>query len=429
MVSSKTMPFVSKSRNSFLKLLGPGIITGAADDDPSGIATYSQVGAQFGFGMLWTMWLTYPLMAGIQENSARIGRVTGRGIAGNMRLHYSAWVTIPIVLLLLLANLFNLGADIIAMGAALALVIGGPPLAYASAFAIVSLLLQIFIPYKKYVSILKWLALSLFAYVGVILVVHVPWSQALRGIFLPSVSLDATYLTALIAVFGTTISPYLFFWQASQETEEVKVISEDKPLKKAPEQAPVQLQRIRLDTLIGMAASNIVAFFIILSAAVTLHAHGKTHIETAAQAAEALRPIAGKFAFLLFGAGIIGTGLLALPVLAGSSAYAIGELFRWPTGLEKQPQKAKRFYGVIALGMLLGLVSDFLGLDPILALFWSAVINGVVAVPIMVLLMIMSNNPKIMGTFTLRPALKIIGWLATALMVAAAIGLFVTLGK
>ena len=429
MVSSKTMPFVSKSRNSFLKLLGPGIITGAADDDPSGIATYSQVGAQFGFGMLWTMWLTYPLMAGIQEISARIGRVTGRGIAGNMRLHYSAWVTIPIVLLLLLANLFNLGADIIAMGAALALVIGGPPLAYASAFAIVSLLLQIFIPYKKYVSILKWLALSLFAYVGVILVVHVPWSQALRGIFLPSVSLDATYLTALIAVFGTTISPYLFFWQASQETEEVKAISEDKPLKKAPEQAPVQLQRIRLDTLIGMAASNIVAFFIILSAAVTLHAHGKTHIETAAQAAEALRPIAGKFAFLLFGAGIIGTGLLALPVLAGSSAYAIGELFRWPTGLEKQPQKAKRFYGVIALGMLLGLVSDFLGLDPILALFWSAVINGVVAVPVMVLLMVMSNNPKIMGTFTLRPALKIIGWLATALMVAAAIGLFVTLGK
>ena len=415
--------------SKILKLLGPGLITGAADDDPSGIATYSQVGAQFGFGMLWTMLLTYPLMAAIQEISARIGRVTGRGIAGNMRLHYTPWISLPIVLLLLSANLFNLGADIMAMGAALTLIVGGPPLLYASLFAIFSLVLQIFISYRQYASILKWLTLSLFAYVGIVFVLHVPWFKALRGTFLPSISLNATFLTALIAVFGTTISPYLFFWQAALEVEEVKAIKEDKPLKIAPEQAPEQLQRIKLDTWIGMAVSNLVAFFIILTAAVTLHAHGKTHIDTAAQAAEALRPIAGKFAFLLFSVGVIGTGLLALPVLAGSAAYAVGELFHWPAGLERKPLRAKRFYGVIAVAMLLGLGSDFLGLDPILALFWSAVLNGVVAVPLMVLLMIMSNNRKIMGGFTLRPWLIIAGWLATGVMSAAAIGLFATWGK
>jgi len=429
MPSSKKPPSRSNSGNQFLKLLGPGLITGAADDDPSGIATYSQVGAQFGFGMLWTMWLTYPLMAGIQEISARVGRVTGRGIAANMRFHYPAWVTIPVVLLLLLANLFNLGADIMAMGTAVTLVIGGPALLYASFFTVASILLQVFIPYERYVSILKWLALSLFAYVGVVVVVHVSWVQALKGMFVPSISFNATCLTALVAVFGTTISPYLFFWQADLEAEDVKSIKKDKALKHAPKQAPAQLQRIRLDTLIGMAVSNLIAFFIILTAAVTLHVHGKTHIDTAAQAAEALRPIAGKYAFLLFSAGIIGTGLLALPVLAGSAAYAIGELFQWPSGLGKKPLMAKRFYGVIAIAMFLGLAMDFFGLDPILALFWSAVLNGVVAVPIMVLLMMMSTNRKIMGDFTLTPLLGIIGWLATALMGAAALGLFATFGK
>ncbi|MEO6846884.1 MAG: divalent metal cation transporter [Chthoniobacterales bacterium] len=409
-----------------LQVLGPGLITGAADDDPSGIATYSQVGAQFGFGMLWTLLLTFPLMSTIQEISARIGRTTGRGIAGNMQLHYPHWISIPIVLLLLFANLFNLGADILAMGEVTNLLIGGPALLYAGIFTAVSLLLQVFVPYKNYASYLQWLTLSLFAYVGVIFVVHVPWMETLKGVFFPQISLNAGYLTALVAVLGTTISPYLFFWQAGMEVEDVKAKKGDKPLRTSPGQAPSQLLRIRFDTAIGMAASNIIAFFIVLTAAVTLHANGITHIDTAKQAADALKPVAGKFAFFLFSAGIIGTGLLALPVLAGSAAYAIGELFRWPTGMAKKPMKAKRFYGVIAGAMIGGLLCGLMGMDPIRALFWSAVINGVTAVPVMVLLMRMSGNKKIMGKFAISTRMAIVGWFATFVMGAAAIGLIFT---
>ena len=313
---------MKKSPFNIFKLLGPGLITGASDDDPSGIATYSQVGAKFGFDMLWTMLISYPMMTAVQEISARIGRITGRGLAGNMRRFYSAWITLPLVALLVAANIFNLGADIIAMGTALVLVIGGSATLYGVLFTIGSLVLQIFMPYTKYSNYLKWLTLALFAYVATAFVIHVPWGQALRHTFLPRFSWNQESLTAIVAVMGTTISPYLFFWQASTEVEEVEAHRDQHPLKEAPEQAKDEFERIRLDTLIGMAASNIVAFFIILTAAVTLHANGKTDINSAAEAAESLRPLAGQFAFLLFSLGIIGTGLLAVPVLAGSAAYA-----------------------------------------------------------------------------------------------------------
>jgi NRAMP (natural resistance-associated macrophage protein)-like metal ion transporter len=323
----------TKARNalkSFLQTLGPGLITGASDDDPSCIGTYSQVGAQFGYGMLWTMLFSYPLMGGIQEISAQIGRVTGRGIARNMRRYYPRLLAYIIAGLLVLANVINLGADISAMGAALKLLIGGSALLYAAFFAFASLLLQIFIPYTKYVNFLKWLTLVLFAYVATVFVVHVPWGQALRSTFVPTIELKPEYFAGLIAVLGTTISPYLFFWQASEEVEEIERTPEENALKESPRQAPKQLQRIKADTFIGMGISNIIAFFIILTAAVTLHAHGKTDIQSAAQAAEALRPVAGNFAFALFTAGIVGTGLLAVPVLAGSAAYAVSGIFGWP---------------------------------------------------------------------------------------------------
>ncbi len=417
-------PPIEPPPRNFLRTFGPGLITGASDDDPSGIATYSQVGAQFGYSILWTMLFSYPLMAAIQEISARLGRVTGSGIAGNLRRHYPRWLMFPLVGLLLAANILNLGADISAMGNALQLLVGGPATLYAALFAVGSLLLQMFIPYTRYASLLKWLCLSLFAYVGIIFVIRVPWLEALRGAVLPNIAFTNDYLTALVAVLGTTISPYLFFWQASAEVEEVRGATHEKPLKRAPEQAPAQLARIRLDTWLGMGVSNVIALFIILTAAATLHAHGDTKIETAAQAAEALRPVAGRFAFLLFSAGVIGTGLLAIPVLAGSAAYAISEALRWRVGLERRPREAAGFYGVLAAATLLGLGLTFTRLDPIRALFWSAVINGVVAVPIMVMMMLMAANSAVMGEFTLPPKLRAMGWAATAVMTLAAIGLF-----
>ncbi len=413
----------------FLQTLGPGLITGASDDDPSGIATYSQVGAQFGFSVLWTMLFSYPLMTAIQEISARVGRVTGRGIAANLRHYYPRWLMFPVIALLLIANTLNLGADIGAMGAALKLLVGGPASLYAAVFAVGSLLLEIFMSYNRYAKILKWLCVALFAYVGVVFAVKVPWGEALRGTVLPHVAFNAEYLTALIAVLGTTISPYLFFWQASAEVEEMRAVPGEKPLKIAPQEAPAEFARIRIDTYLGMGVSNLIAFFIILTAAVTLHAHGQTHIDTAAQAAEALRPVAGAFAFLLFGIGIIGTGLLAIPVLAGSAAYAISEALHWRAGLEKRPDQAIGFYAVLSVATLLGLGLNFTSMDPIRALFWSAVINGVVAVPVMIVMMLMAANPKVMGEFTLPGGLKTMGWLATAVMTLAAVGLFATWGK
>ena len=431
MTGQESTPPKGVTKQGLLQALGPGLVTGASDDDPSGIATYSQVGAQFGYGMLWTMLFSYPLMAGIQEISAIIGRVTGRGIAGNLRRHYAPAFLFGMVGLVLVANIINLGADIGAMGAAVSLLVGGPALLYAALFAAASVLLEVFLPYDKYARVLKWLCLSLFAYIATVFVVHVPWGHALRATLLPSFSWKTAYVTSIVAVLGTTISPYLFFWQAEEEVEIEKANPTDEPLKKNPKGAAAQLHRIRVDTYSGMGFSNLVAFFIILTAAAALHSHVPpiTDIQTSTDAARALKPVAGQFAYLLFALGIIGTGLLALPVLAGSTAYAVGEALRWPVGLNRDLLHARGFYSVLAAATGIGLILNFVHIDPIRALFWSAVINGVVAGPIMVLMMLMASNTRIMGRFTLNIRQKIFGWVATAAMLAAAAALFATWGK
>ncbi len=424
----------AKSRSSWLsrlpgyfKALGPGIVTGAADDDPSGIATYSQVGAQFGFAMLWTMLVSYPLMAGIQEISAWIGRVTGVGLAGNIRRHYPPIVVHALVASLLIANVINLGADIGAMGSALQLVVGGPALLYSIVFGAISVIAVIVLPYKQYAEYLKWSTLVLFVYAATALVVKFPLMPVMLGTFIPSMSFSNAYLTALTAVLGTTISPYLFFWQASVEVEEQKAAPREKPLKVAPKQAPAQLERMRSGTYLGMAFSNIIAFFIILDTAAVLHAHGVTDIQTGAQAAEALRPLAGELAFLLFSIGIIGTGLIAIPVLAGSSAYALAEALKWPIGLERKLHRAKGFYGILTVATTIGVALNFVGINPIKALFWSAVINGVAAVPIMIVMMLMTTNTNITGGLKLPTLQKVIGWVATCVMFAVAACMIATL--
>jgi NRAMP (natural resistance-associated macrophage protein)-like metal ion transporter len=412
-----------------LSVLGPGLITGASDDDPSGIATYSQAGAQFGFTLGWVMLFSWPLMSAIQEISARIGRITGRGIAGNLKRHYPTPLLLGIVALLVVANTINLGADIGAMAAALNLLVGGPILLFVAMFAIVSLLLEVFVDYDRYVSVLKWLTISLFAYVAVAFSVHVPWREVGRDLIIPQISRDTSYLTVVVAILGTTISPYLFFWQAEEEVEDVKERAGAEPLERAPRQARAEFKRIRIDTLLGMGLSNLVALFIIVTTAATLHAHGVTDIQTSAQAAEALRPVAGRFVFLVFGLGIIGTGMLAVPVLAGSAAYALGEAFGWHVGLARKPRRAKAFYATIAIAMLIGGLINFTPIDPIKALFWSAVINGVVAVPVMIMMMLLSSNQAAMGHFRLPRLLKWLGWLSAAAMGAASVGMFVTWGS
>ena len=413
--------------DTWLGKLGPGLITGAADDDPSGIATYSQAGAQFGFGMLWTVCLTFPLMLGIQVISAKIGRVSGHGLATNIRRHYPKSLLYAIVGLLLLANVINIAADVAAMGDALTLIIGGPTHVYAVGFGLLSLLLQVFIPYQQYVRILKWLTLGLLAYVATVLTVHVPWGEvALRTVW-PQFAWSAASVTMIVAVFGTTISPYLFFWQASQEVEDLQADASAQALRRAPEQAPRQFQRIKMDTAIGMGFSNLVAFFIMLTTAVTLGAQGITHIDTSAQAASALRPIAGEFAFALFSLGIIGTGLLAIPVLAGSAAYAMAGAFHWKNSLELAPRAAKKFYGIIVTATVIGAALCFSPLDPIKALYWSAVINGVISVPIMALMMLMASRPAIMGSLTISRRLRALGWLSTIVMATAVLAMFASM--
>jgi len=409
--------------------LGPGMITGAADDDPSGIATYSQAGAQFGFEMLWTMLFSYPLMAVIQEISARVGRVTGAGIAASIRKHYPKPLLYGVVLLLLIANIFNLGADIGAMAAAAKLLFPGAAWLYILVFGGLSLSLQILVPYTKYVKYLKWLTFALFAYVATAIVVKQPDLHAIRATFVPSIRVSKDYFTALIAVLGTTISPYLFFWQSSEEVEEISVNPAQHALKNAPQQAHAQFERIKLDTYLGMAFSNAVAYFIILTTAATLHTHGVTNIQTADQAARALEPLAGKFAFLLFAMGIIGTGLLAVPVLAGSAAYGVSEAFGWTASLQKKPGRARNFYRTIGVATFIGLLLNFIHLNPIKALFWSAVLNGIVAVPVMASMMLLAQNKKVMGRFTLPLYLRAGGWVATGVMLLASIGMFATLGR
>jgi Mn2+/Fe2+ NRAMP family transporter len=403
------------------------VITGAADDDPSGIATYSQAGAQAGFGLLWTVVLTWPLMVAVQSVSARIGRVTGRGLAGNMVLVFPRSVVTLLVLLLFVANTINLGADLAAMGAAAKLVLGGSAHLFAIGFAIFSLLAVVFIPYHRYVGLLKWFTFSLLAYVGVVFAVKIDWPAVAAGALVPKFELSGDALMLIVAIFGTTISPYLFFWQSSQEVEDEEADPDAGPLTEHPEQADRELNRIGWETWVGMAISNLIAFFIILTTAVTLNAAGKTDIQTAEQAAEALKPIAGEAAFLLFSLGLIGTGLLAVPVLAGSAAYAVGEARGWHIGLERPLNQARHFYLVIALAIILGVGVGYSPLDPIKALVWSAVVNGVIVVPIMAAMMIMAGRRKLMGDFTASRWQVVLGWLATAIMAAAVIAMFATM--
>ena len=407
-----------------LEELGPGLITGAADDDPSGIATYSQAGAQFGYGLMWTMVLCYPLMSAVQLISAHIGRVTGAGLANNLAGTFPKRFVGLLIGILLLANIINIGADLSAMAEAARLVFGGNEHAFVIGFAIVSTVLQLFSSYRRYANILKWLTLSLFAYVAVLVVVRTDWPAALVGLVWPT-DLGRDALLTIVALLGTTISPYLFFWQSSQEAEEISN-SRHRPIKQEPRSAKRQFQRMRFDTLAGMAFSNLISIAIIMAAAATLHKTGITQIGTAADAAQALRPVAGEFAFALFAIGIVGTGFLAVPVLAGSAAFAVAEIFGWKEGLEYQPQQAAGFYSIIVVASFVGVLIDWSPIDPMRALFWSAVLNGLAAVPLMIAMMIVVSRHQVMGRFTANRPLLILGWAATAVMAIASGAMLVT---
>ena len=407
-----------------LRQLGPGLITGAADDDPSGIATYSQAGAQFGFSMLWTVVFTLPLMVAIQIVSARIGYVTRRGLAANIKHSFPRWVLLAVVGMLLVANTLNVAADIAAMGEALRLLVGGSAHVYTVTFGLLCLVLQVFLPYRSYVRWLKWLTLALLSYVAVVFTLRLDWAQAIGQVFHPRLAFSHDMLLMVVAVFGTTISPYLFFWQAAQEMEDN---ADSGP--HTPQQVRRHLRRIKADTVIGMGFSNLIAFFIILSTAATLHAAGVTDIQTSAQAAEALRPLAGDFTFVLFSLGIIGTGMLAVPVLAGSAAYAVSEAAGWPGSLSARLDRGegRGFYSVIAAATVGGVLLCFTPVDPVKELFWSAVLNGVIAVPIMVVMMLLASRASTMGQHVIGARLRWLGWLATAAMAATVLAMLLTL--
>jgi NRAMP (natural resistance-associated macrophage protein)-like metal ion transporter len=407
-----------------LQELGPGLVTGAADDDPSGIATYSQAGAQFGYGLMWTMVLCYPLMSAVQLVSAHIGRVTGSGLASNLVGTFPKRLVGLLIGVLLVANIINIGADLSAMAAAMQLVVGGGQHLFVIAFAIISTALQLFVPYRRYANILKWMTLSLFAYVAVLLVVRTDWAAALRGLVWPE-DLGRDALLTIVALLGTTISPYLFFWQSSQEAEEI-ANSKHRPIREEPRSARRQFRRMRFDTLTGMAFSNLIALAIIMAAAATLNRQGITQIGSAADAAQALRPVAGQFAFGLFALGIIGTGFLAVPVLAGSAAFAVAEVFGWKEGLEYQPQQAAGFYSIIVVSCFIGVLIDWSPIDPMRALFWSAVLNGLAAVPLMIAMMIVVSRHQVMGRFTATRPLLIWGWAATLVMTIASVAMLAT---
>lgn len=409
-------------------LVGPGLITGAADNDPSGIATYSQAGAAFGPNLIWSLVLAFPFMAGIQEISARIARVSGHGLGANLARHYPPWLSWSLILLMSGANICNLGADLAAMGSAVSLLAGGgPEKLYVIGFALLSTLLQILLRYNDYAKVLKWLTLSLLAYVGAACIAGAHWGLVARSLVWPHMTWDSHYATLLVAVLGTTISPYLFFWQAGLEIERQQQEAGQEPLREAPHQARPEMIRIRWDTLVGMGASTLIAACIMITTYGSLNLHGVTDIEGASQAAEALRPIAGNLAFLLFAAGMIGTGLLALPSLSGSVAYAVAEAAGWPSGLDHKGSQAKRFYGVLIAAMAVGTALNFLGIDPMQALVWSAVANGIAAAPIMAVIVRMARNPDIMGKFSIPQGLARNGWCGTALMAAAALVMLATL--
>ncbi len=420
-----------KTAKEFVRRLGPGLITGAADDDPSGIATYSQAGSQFRFALVWTLLLTTPLMIGIQMLSARIGWVTGEGLAANINKMFPSWLTKTLVGLLVVANTINIAADIGAMAEAVRLLVGGPLALYVLGFGTLCVATQVFFSYEHTVRILKWLTLALFAYVAVILTVQVPWRQAISeslhpwSFFPAGVSLK-DYTAMVVAVLGTTISPYLFFWQAAQEVEDNNRRPESQVLRLNPEYAAEHLSRIKQDTYVGMTFSNVIALCIVIATAVTLNMQGITDIQTSSQAAEALRPVAGEFAFAVFALGIVGTGLLAVPVLAGSAAYAVSELYGWQASLSNRFHEAKGFYLIIIAATGIGTVMGYLEVDPIKALVWSAIVNGVISVPIMAALMWIGQSERLMGNYTISPRHRFFGWSATLVMAVAVVLMFAT---
>lgn len=416
--------FWDRLKDHPLSRVGPGLITGVADDDPSGIATYSQAGAQFGLNMLWTMPLAFPLMSAMQSMCARIGSVTGKGLAANIKTAFSPIVLLGVVMLLLIANILNIAADVAAMGEVAELVTGFDRHIMTALFVLATLLLQVLVPYHRYVSFLKWLTLSLLAYAAVLFTVHVPWSEVAFRTVRPHLSLDADAAAVVVGVFGTTISPYLFFWQASEEIEDMQASGAISLVNDARD-ADVELRRIRWDTWSGMLYSDITAYFIILATAVTLNAAGITNIETAAQAASALRPLAGDYAFVLFALGILGVGLIGVPVLAGSAAYALSEAMDWKWGLERKATDARGFYGVIAVSVLAGMLIQYSPISPMKALFWSAVINGIVAVPLMIVVIVLVSRKSVMGAFTAERSVIVLGWIATAIMGAAAVRMLI----
>jgi Mn2+/Fe2+ NRAMP family transporter len=396
-----------------------------ADDDPSGIATYSQAGAQVGFNMLWTMPLAFPMMGAIQYMCGAIGRVTGKGLAANIKDAFPPIVIRSVVLLLLIANTLNIAADVAAMGEVAELVTGFNRHFMTAFFVIGTLMLQIFIPYHRYVRLLKWLTLCLLGYAAVVFIVHVPWGEVMLRTVWPHFTPNAAAAAVVVGVFGTTISPYLFFWQASEEVEDMQAGKGAAPLAPDPRASGAELRRIRWDTWSGMFYSNLTAYSIFLATAVTLHAAGVTNIDTAAQAASALRPLAGNFAFMLFAIGILGVGLIGVPVLAGSGAYALCETMGWKWGLERKATDARGFYGIIAVSVLAALVIQYLPITPMKALFWSAVINGIVAVPLIAVIILLVSKKSVMGAFVVSRPFLILGWIAAAVMGAAAVWMFI----
>ncbi len=408
-----------------LDRLGPGLITGASDDDPSGIGTYTQAGAALGYATLWTAVMTLPLMIVVQHICAKIGMCSGRGLAGVLRKFYPRWLLYPTVLGLVIANTINAGADIAAISAAINMFVPIPIWAMVVPIAVAILVLQIWGSYRLIVKVFKWLTLSLFAYVIAAFLAHPNWSEVIKATFLPQITFDGQYITTIVAILGTTISPYLFFWEASEEVEEEK--SEGRrSVRQRKGATDAEIKKEKIDTITGMLFCNVVFYFVIVSAGATLHVTGQTNIQSATEAAQALRPLAGNLATVLFAIGLIGAGLLAIPVLTGSAAYAVAETFGWRSGLDEKPRRAKKFYGIIALSTLVGVAIDFLGINPISALFWTAVINGVVAPPLLIVVMLVSNNKKVMGARTNGVFTNIVGWLAAAVMFAAAVGMFVT---
>jgi NRAMP (natural resistance-associated macrophage protein)-like metal ion transporter len=413
---------------SFLRrtfaVLGPGLITGAADDDPAGISTYSVAGAAFGYTTLWIALLTFPLMAAIQLMCARLGMVTGRGLAAAVRIHYPRWVLWGACSILVVANVINIGADLGGMAEATQLITGIRPLIWIPLYALFITGLLFWTSYKLIARIFKWMTLVLFAYVLASFNAHVDWRHALTVTFVPHLEWSRGFLAVLVAILGTTISPYLFFWQAAEEVEEERAMGRNLAQRKGATAG--ELRSARADTIVGMLFSNLIMYFIILTTAATLHAHGETDITTARQAAEALRPLAGNGAYLLFTMGLIGTGMLGVPVLVGSCAYAVAEGAAWRGSMADKPKSAHKFYAVMGIAMVLGLALNYLGFSAVKMLFWSAVINGLLAPPLILLVILLTSSHKVMGKCVSPPLLKYLGWATFGVMTAAAVGMIIT---